>query len=96
MNKQIILIVILLVAVGATAYVLLAKQGSDPAIPSTENASQNGKFGTQIQNLRRIKTLQINTSIFSNPIFQSLTTDVAPSIDTGSIQKGRQNPFLPF
>ena len=65
----------------------------------------NPELEATINNLRRLKTIQLDTSLFEDPFFASLalpTTEPLGSLDQdGSLipfptKQGRPNPFLPF
>lgn len=94
MNRQIFLILILAAAVAITGYLLWSNQQN--AAPAPEETKKDQPFQQQIQNLRRLKNLKLDTSVFANPIFQSLDTGVSSPVDVSGGQKGRPNPFLPF
>lgn len=50
----------------------------------------------RLKQYRQLKNLQVDTSIFSDPLFQSLERFGAERFLIGSIPHGRVNPFVPF
>ncbi|MBI3420929.1 MAG: hypothetical protein HY006_02595 [Candidatus Sungbacteria bacterium] len=104
MNQQtlIIIVVILLVAAGGYFYVTggqgdLAGVDGQAASISTPDIQ---RIEAQIAELRRLKTLELDTSILKNPFLLTLTLPATPpttgTTTTPSGTPGRPNPFLPL
>lgn len=93
MSRQTISTIILIILLGATAYVWYQ---NSPGV-AEEDLRQEGEKTLDLSDVRRLKTLKFDTSILKDPFFNSLqfvneiTTLSAPETATG-----RQNPFLSF
>ena len=80
-----ILVVLLLAAAGAIAYI-----GSTPPVPSS--ARNRGAIDTAIARLRPLAAIQIDTSIFQQEAFTFFLLPDTPPLPT--VTPGRDNPFL--
>ena len=90
MIQQNILVIIFTVVIGTTAYfwyqaVNTQEIVENPAVIELES---------RLAELRRLKDIQFDTSIFQDQFFQRLSLPVIPPPPEVTI--GRQNPFAPF
>lgn len=97
--KQTLILILVVLLLGGAGYAWYAYIQSAPTTdqtPSTVNPQVALK--QQIANLRRLKDLHLDTSLFQDPFFQQLKANdgsvLAPAETTQ--QQGRPNPFLPF
>lgn len=59
--------------------------------------SPGGESEIRLTELRRLKTIQLDTSIIRDPFFGSLELPAeAAAAPEGATSAGRVNPFLPF
>lgn len=104
MNRQILIIIIVAVAVGAAGLWFFYFQPSSSTEPGTQQAFSSSnpdvqRIEQELADLRRLKDLQLDTSILKNPFLQSLELPRLPSQSAGTTTvttSGRPNPFLPF
>lgn len=94
MNRQIFLLLIVVMALGSAGYVWYRYASTS----TQENVlGTGGSFGTRLSELQRLKDLQLDVSLFQDPFFKSL---LIPESSAGEKIKGkptgRENPFLPF
>ncbi len=90
MGKQNILIIIFVIIIGATVYfwyqtINTAEIVENPAVVELES---------RLTELRRLKDIRFDTSIFQDKFFQRLSLPVIPPPPEVTI--GRPNPFAPF
>lgn len=94
MNRQtiiLILVVILFGGIGFVWYRYLQTLPPEPEIPTeTKAATENA---LNLAELRRLKTLNLDTTILENPLFRSLETTAETF--TPDIAPGNINPFVP-
>ncbi len=88
MSKQSIFSIVLLLVLGITGYLWYGYFQSAPAQDTTQ--SQN----TSLTGIGRFNNIQLDTSLFQDPLFLSLT--LPPLIPQPDVTPGRVNPFLPF
>lgn len=90
--KQTILTISLFLILAATGFVWYrAAPVEDESRPIT------GEAGVQLTELRRLKTLKLDTSVLRDPFFVSLQFPAeATGVEQGGVSAGRANPFLPF
>lgn len=95
MTRQNILIVVLILALAGVGYFFF--MGSEQNTPTVAETSNNVEvqFQERLTQLRRLKTLQFDTSVLRDPFFGSLATQ-GILIQPSSEVTGRTNPFLPF
>lgn len=88
--KQAILIFFIFLLLGAVGYLWL-KYTPNPG----DSNSVSGQAGIRLIELRRLKTLKLDTSVLRDPFFSSL--QIPPeTTEQGKVSAGRVNPFLPF
>lgn len=88
MNRQTIstvILVVILLALGALWYWYWANRPSEESDVTP---------GISLESYKRVKDLQLNTVLFSDPVFRELKQEFIPPPATEAI--GRSNPFLPF
>lgn len=85
-NLFTLLFVVLLGAIGYTWYHYWRSPEGD-AIPQEE-------FTRSIAKLERLRTIDIDTTIFQDPVFMSL--EAPPDYVEPEVTPGRVNPFLNF
>lgn len=91
-KKNIIIIVVILLAVGVFFYWNGSKPSADASLLQTSPTDAN--IGANVLSLlNQIQSLRIDTSLFKNPAFQSFQ-DYTVSIPPVNV--GRQNPFAPI
>ena len=95
MNRQTILIVIVILMLAGAAFIWSRYSQTTPVVEETED------FDIDISELRRLKTINLDTSVLQEPFFRSLETPVEtvtqPTVPTSPDTKtGRTNPFTPF
>ncbi len=91
-NRQNILTVVFVVALGLAGYFWYTYSQSQPAI-----SEQGGVGGIEAINLgdyAKVETLAPDLTLFTNPLFKALVPLPVPSSATSS--PGRVNPFVPF
>ena len=93
--KSILAIVIIIaVAAGAYFYYEGSATPAGTSLSESDNSSTDGSIGIHVLSLlNQIKTLKIDTSLFSSPAYQSLR-DYTVAIPQVSV--GRANPFAPL
>ena len=89
--KQNILTIIFIVFLLGTGYVWYQYARSVSAPESLDAAADVS--GT-LDRVRRLKTLQLETSVFQDPALKILKP--LPRKDRPSVIPGRENPFVPF
>lgn len=101
MSRQtFIIIVIILVFGGAGLWFFYFQSSSSTQNSPTaeENVSSSNpdmqRIEQELVDLRRLKDLQLDTSILKNQFLQSL--EALPVLHTSTSTPGRANPFLPF
>lgn len=96
--KQTIILIIVVLVLGGIGYFWYAYVQSTPAEPTTTSADTQTALKQQIANLRRLKDLHLDTSIFQDPFFQQLKASDGSVLAPPEVsqQQGRPNPFLPF
>lgn len=104
MNRQTLIVIIVVVVFGGAGLWFFYFQSSASTelganISFSSSNPDVQRIEQELADLRRLKDLQIDTSILKNPFLQSLE---APRISPPSFQNngtttpGRPNPFLPF
>lgn len=95
MSRQTIFILVFIIIVGSIAYVWYRYTQS---LPQQERVETGGSFGTRLSELRRLKDLQLDVSLFQDTFFKSLQAPetIAGEKIGGQTKTGRDNPFLPF
>lgn len=90
MKKNILIIVIVLILLG-TAFIWLSygKNRSASHDPETIESTK-----IRLSQLRRLKNLKLDTTIFEDPLFRALKESKASPLP--DVQIGRTNPFVPF
>ena len=88
MNKQTIFTILLVAVLGVTGYLWYGYIGTAPdSTPSQDH-------GVQLTRIGQFKNIQLDTSLFSDPLFKSLT--LPPVIPQPDVTPGRDNPFAAF
>lgn len=94
MNKQTIILVVLVIAFGGTGFVwyryLQTRTPAAEISPETRAAAEDS---LNLSELRRLKTLQLDTSVLRDPFFRSL--ELPSATPAPEITPGNPNPFLP-
>ncbi len=89
-----LLTIILILALGVTAYVWYSYLQSNPR----QNISSSVKVGATDQQflilLERLKTIQFDLTLFDDPLFENLQS-AGPPLEL-PLPKPRVNPFAPF
>lgn len=85
-NLFTLLFIVLLGAIGATWYYYRR--------PQDERAFPREEFTRSIAQLERLRTIDIDTTIFQDPVFTSL--EAPPELPEAEVTPGRPNPFLNF
>ena len=102
MKKRTLMIIISVVAVAVAIYGFYSySQSSDNAVTASNADSDSAR---NLSDIRRLKDLKLDTSIFQNPSYQALQSSPAVTqfVSAGSStpvvtgRPGRPNPFLPF
>lgn len=88
MNRQTILLIVFFLALAGTAYVWISNISSQK---SEESEAPPGEFESRLFELRRLKDINLDTSILEDPFFQSLNRP--QEIPPPSVDIGRDNPF---
>jgi len=90
-NKNVAGGVALILIIGSLYYMFFSGGSSSPALTSTD---QNSPVSQDLLNtLQRLHTIKLDSSVFSNPVFVSLT-DFGVTIPPENV--GRRNPFVPL
>lgn len=90
--KQTIFLIFFFLILAATGLVWYRSVPADK-----ESIQATGETGVRLTELRRLKTLKLDTSVLRNPFFVSLQLPAeAINIEQSSISSGRVNPFFPF
>lgn len=95
MNKQTILIVILIGVLAGTGYVWYRQFGATSSSSKGDtirSASQD--IETRLAQFRRLKEIQLDTAVLQDPLFRSL--ELPEKVVEPEVKLGRPNPFLPF
>ncbi len=95
MNKKTILSIVLVIIVVMAAVFYLNGQGttSDGSLTSDVKAIQSSDAQDISLLLQKMDHVELNNSIFTNPVFLSLKDNTATFIPQDS---GRDNPFAPI
>ncbi|QQG45675.1 MAG: hypothetical protein HYW89_02020 [Candidatus Sungiibacteriota bacterium] len=89
MTKQTtLLIIVFIIIVAATGYLWFGLSG-----PAVENAGGE-EFSVRLAELRRLKNLQLDTSVLEDQFFRSL--ELPQETPLPEVKIGRINPFAPF
>ena len=100
MNRQALIIGVIVAVLIGTGIWFFYFRSPAPAPEVTTVISSNSdvqRIEQELANLRRLKDLQIDTSILKNPFLQSLEALSTPQTGTTTHPTpGRANPFLPF
>lgn len=62
--------------------------------PSEESVSPQETFTRTIAKLERLRTIDIDTTVFQDPVLISL--EAPPEVPESEVTPGRPNPFLNF
>lgn len=89
MNRQTLITVIVVVVLGGAGYLWY---WYSPQAPGEEISSVLP--GARLVELRRLKEIKFDTSLFEDQFFQSLV--VYPSMPALDVTPGRSNPFEAF
>lgn len=92
MNRQLILIVLLIAVLGVGGYFWYVRVPVNP-----EGSASNvaiAEFQQKLGEMRRLTSIDLDTSILQDPFFRSLKLETAT--DTVLTTPGRANPFVPF
>jgi hypothetical protein len=96
--KNIFLIGVTVVAIGAAGYFWYAYMGTDTSTTTTvTRVSAQGQNPKDIEELlsilKTLRSIKIDSAFTNDPVFQSLI-DFSPAM-AESTSKGRPNPFMP-
>ncbi len=96
MQRQTLFIILFILLLSAIGFVWLRYWNAPPATIGT--GAEEAPAAPRLQELRRLKKVELDTSLFRDPFFRSLTFPVPPGgVAPGSESvPGRANPFLPF
>lgn len=92
MNRQTISTIIFIISLVATAYVWYRYKQYTPL--DDKKAEIRSDITTSLSELRRLREIKLDTSIFQDKFFQTLSSP--PSLPLQEAIIGRQNPFTPF
>ena len=94
-NKNILIVAAILVVLGVAGYFYATRDRTgDALLTATDfSTSTSAVDGDLLTALRQLKQLKLDASIFSNPVWESLT-DFSSAIPPQPA--GRPNPFLPL
>ena len=91
MRQNILSIILLALVIAAGVWWWRSFRQAEPVVSvSVQPVSE------RLKQYRQLKNLQVDTSIFSDPLFQSLERFGVEGFFIGSIPHGRANPFVPF
>lgn len=91
MERQNILLILLIIILGGIAFVWYQYLGTLPA----GSAEEQVEFEPEIAELERLATVDLSLDILENPLFQSLEAPLTlQEAASSSTRKG--NPFLSF
>jgi hypothetical protein len=93
MTRQNIFIAIFVVLLAGAGYSFFMT-GDETLAEITQN-SVGTQFQERLAQLRRLKTIEFDTSVLRDPFFNSLTS-LGVLVQPSSEITGRTNPFLPF
>lgn len=97
MSRLKILIIVFFIVLAGSGYIMYgALYGSEDSKEAAPTPSAQTKVGERLAQLRRLKTLQFDTSVLKDPFFRSLAPETEVIIQTDTSSTGRLNPFLPF
>jgi hypothetical protein len=96
MSRQNILSVIFVLALAGAGYLIFSSFRSSPLENETvlSASSEENDLALTLESLRRLKSIQLDVSVFEDAFFRSLV--VPPEPADPDIQSGRENPFVPF
>lgn len=95
MNRQTILLIIALVALGSTGYLWVRYSKLRPAQDLDVKKEKSDEYTERLlSEVKRLRKVQLDTSLFQDRLFQSLKEPPAP-LET-AVTPGRTNPFAPF
>lgn len=90
-RRHILIIILVLILIGGGYYAYTRRS---VILTQTPQAPTNTQYGENVRELRRLKSLSFDTSVFSDPRFRALKEPPPPPV--ASITFGRENPFLPL
>ena len=91
MERQNILLILLIIILGGIAFVWYQYLGTLPS----ERADEPAEFESEIAELERLTAVELSLDILEHPFFQSLEAPpVTQEAASSSVRKG--NPFLPL
>lgn len=104
MSRQTLIIIVIMLVFGGAGLWFFSFQSSSPPEGAAQSVSSSNpdvqRIEQELSNLRRLKDLQLDTSILKNQFLQSLEPPrIPPSNGTTTpayTTPGRSNPFLPF
>ena len=95
MDRQTISFIILVIVVLGIGYIWYSYYSAAPAEEGTAVEDLNVQnIEARLAELRRLRDLQLDTSLFREEAFRELQLPVIPKLP--AVQIGRVNPFLPF
>ena len=92
MRQNILSILLLAVIIGVGFY--WRQYLGQPAVTPTAGRIQ--VESAKLRQYRQLKNLKLDSSLYSDPLFQSLQRVGAAASATSSIPHGRDNPFVAF
>jgi len=92
MNRNNLFTIILIVLIGGIGYMWYSSSQTPQDAPGAEEAAAT--FTQSIAQLERLRTIDIDTTIFQDPVFVSLEAPPVPI--EAPVTPGRTNPFLKF
>lgn len=95
--KNIFLIIITILAIGAAIYFWSSYMGADTTTATVARVSADGQRSKEVAELlgilKTLRSIKIDSAYVNDPVFQSLIDFSPPMAET--INKGRPNPFIP-
>ena len=91
--------IILILVLAVTGFVWFSYFRSKPSLEnSIISLGDKTDFRSDLVQLRRIRNLKLDTTIFEDKFFQILQSSVQPPVSPAGVGEvvGRTNPFTPF
>ena len=90
-NQRLLFILLVLALIGGVYYYY---QASSTVVVPNGGVPMIAELEARLADIRPLSAVVLDTSVFSNPFFHSLT--LMPATSGTPVTAGRLNPFLPF
>lgn len=90
MNRNTIFTLVFVIILGVMAYMWYGYL----ALPTDTDGAEQASFTKTLAEVRRLKNLKLDTSIFQDRFFLDL--EEPQEIPQPAVEPGRENPFAPF